>query len=312
MAKKGKAVNRRKSSGGRPPYVALLVVLAVIVVVVLLLEQTRKKVSVPEQKKVETPLHLKMPERTAPAQQPMSTAVAAPEKKEPVEPAPRPHGSGTVAIIIDDMGTNVSEVRELLAIGQPLTFSVIPSLAKAKAVAEIAHSAGAEVMVHMPMEPQGYPKQRMEKIGLLLSMDDAEVAQRVKGYFQTVPFAVGANNHMGSRFTEDAGKMETVLTVLKERGMFFIDSRTSPASVGLETARELGVKTAARQVFLDNVQDDALIRKQLQQAVSIARKRGSAIAICHPHPATIRALRGALPGIAREGITFVHVSKLVR
>jgi uncharacterized protein len=162
------------------------------------------------------------------------------------------------------------------------------------------------------MEPQGYPKQPMEKIGLLVSMEDGEIEKRVNGYFGFVPFAAGANNHMGSRFTENAEKMEVVLKVLKGKGMFFVDSRTSPASAGYRTAHALGLKCGARQVFLDNVQDEAAIGKQLAQAAAIARKKGSAIAICHPHPSTIRALKAMMPKLAREGITFVHASRIVK
>jgi hypothetical protein len=165
-------------------------------------------------------------------------------------------------------------------------------------------------MVHMPMEPEGYPRQPMEKIGLLVSMAEPDIVERVNGYFRAVPFAVGANNHMGSRFTQSAEKMDVVLKVLQGKGVFFVDSRTSPASVGYQRARALGLRCGTRQVFLDNVQDEALIGKQLAQLAAIARKKGSAIAICHPHPATIRALKALLPQLAKEGITFVHASAL--
>jgi polysaccharide deacetylase 2 family uncharacterized protein YibQ len=250
-----------------------------------------------------------VPPHAAPTQQKLSSVSAPAVKPHPVT-TPKPKGTGEVAIIIDDMGSSMQELRALLSIKLPLTFSVIPSLAHAKGVAEAAHGAGAEVMVHMPMEPDGYPKQRLEKIGVLLNMEDPEIVERVNGYFRSVPFAVGANNHMGSRFTQDADKMEVVLKVLKGKGVFFVDSKTSPASVGYRTARALGLRCGVRQVFLDNVQDEALIGKQLAQVAAIARKRGAAIAICHPHPATIRALKAMMPELARSGIVFVHASAL--
>jgi uncharacterized protein len=310
---KAKAVNRRKSSGGGGggrPLLSLLLVAALIVVAFFLLERFRSSTPPAKvvSKAVPTP-HLRIPERHAPPQHNISTA-SVPAAKPPAIPASRPKGPGQVAIIIDDMGTNMQELQTLLSIKLPLTFSVIPSLAHAKGVAEAAHGAGAQVMIHMPMEPEGYPQQRMEKIGLLLAMDGPEIVERVNGYFRSVPFAVGANNHMGSRFTQDAEKMELVLKVLKGRGMFFVDSRTSPASVGYETARALGLKCATRQVFLDNVQDEAAIGKQLAQVAAIARKKGAAIAICHPHPSTIRALKSMMPELVRSGITFVHASDL--
>lgn len=310
LARKGRAVNRRKSSpGGGRPLLALLLVAALIAALFFLLENFRR--SAPPEKPVSAAIpspHLR-PARPEP-QQKLSSA-SLPVSKPAAAAAPRPKGSGQVAIIIDDMGSSMQELQALLAIKLPITFSVIPSLAHAKGVAESAHGAGAEVMVHMPMEPEGYPKQRLEEIGLLLAMEDAEIVERVNGYFRSVPFAVGANNHMGSRFTRDAEKMEVVLKVLKERGVFFVDSRTSPASVGYRTARALGLRCGTRQVFLDNVQDEAAIGKQLAEAAAIARKRGAAIAICHPHPSTIRALKAVMPELARSGITFVYASKAV-
>lgn len=314
MAKKGRAVNRRKSSsgGGRRPLFALLAVAILIGLIFFLLEWFKKPAPpvTPQPKpSVSAPKHLPLPERAAPAQQKMSTAHPPATKPHPAA-LPKAHGPGRLAIIIDDMGTSLQELKTLQSIGQPLTYAVIPSLAHARDVAEKAHAAGGQVMVHMPMEPEGYPKQKMESIGVLLSMNDEEVAGRVRGYFRTVPHAVGANNHMGSRFTQDAGKMRVVLQVLKEKGVFFVDSRTSPASVGYREAKALGMKRAVRQVFLDNVQDEAAIGRQLAQAAAIARKKGAAIAICHPHPATMRALKLYMPELARSGITFVHASEL--
>lgn len=314
MAKKGRAVNRRKTSsgGGRRPLVALLVVAVLIGLALMLLERCKKPVppvSPPPKPAVTAPKHLPLPERPAPVQQKISTAQAPAPKPHPAA-LPKAHGPGRLAIIIDDMGTSMQELKTLQSIGQPLTYSVIPSLAHAKDVAEGAHEAGAQVMVHMPMEPEGYPKQKMESVGVLVSMGDEEVAVRVRGYFRTVPHAVGANNHMGSRFTQDAGKMRVVLQVLKDKGVFFVDSKTSPASVGYREAKALGMKCAARQVFLDNVQDEAAIGRQLAQAAAIARKKGAAIAICHPHPATMRALKLYMPELARSGITFVYASEL--
>lgn len=314
MAKKGRAVNRRKSSsgGGPKPLLALLVVAVLITAAFFLLEQFRKPappVQPPTQPAVSAPKHLPVPPRPAPVQQKLSTAAAPAQKTHPAA-LPKAQGPGRLAIIIDDMGTSVQELKTLQSIGLPLTYSVIPSLAHAKQVAEGAHAAGAEVMIHMPMEPEGYPKQKLESIGVLVAMNDGEIADRIKSYFRTVPHAVGANNHMGSRFTQHADKMQVVLQVLKEKGLFFVDSKTSPASVGYSEARSMGLKCASRQVFLDNVQDEAAIGKQLAQAAAIARKKGAAIAICHPHPATLRALKLYMPELVKSGITFVHASDL--
>lgn len=314
MARKRSAISRRKksSNGGGKKTLALIVVLVAVVAGYFLWQQSQQAPApAPAKKKPVAPTqpHLPIPPRVAP--QPQISSVSVPvERPQPVV-VPQQKGAGKVAIIVDDMGASMQELQGLLSIKLPVTFSVIPSLAHARGVAEAAHRAGADVMVHMPMEPEGYPKQPMEKIGLLVAMENPEIEERVTGYFRNVPYAVGANNHMGSRFTQNKEKMEVVLKVLKEKGVFFVDSKTSPASVGYRTARQLGLICAERQVFLDNVQDERAISKQLAQAVAIARKRGEAIAICHPHPATIRALHAAMPAFAKSGISFVYISRLV-
>jgi polysaccharide deacetylase 2 family uncharacterized protein YibQ len=224
---------------------------------------------------------------------------------------PKP-GTGRLAIIIDDMGSSVSEARSLTAIGVPLTFSVIPGLRNYREVALFAESQGIETMVHIPMQSKGWPGRRLEANGLLVSMGDAELRERVARFLSDIPGAVGANNHMGSELTEREDKMRSVLETLKSKNLFFVDSVTSNHTTGLRLARELGVKSGRRQVFLDNEQERGYILGQLGQAVNLAKKTGSAIAICHPHPETIATLAAALPGLAGKGITLVPVSQLVR
>ncbi len=316
MAKRrNKAINRRKKPAGKRPLVALIIVVILIGLAFFLLETVKERVPVtikaPEQP-VAAERH-KMPVRpseTEVEQRPYTTAVRPPSP--PKLPRKRVVGPGSVAIIIDDMGSSLQEVNELTAIKLPLTFSVIPGLAKGKAVAQTAHARGYEVMIHIPMEPQGYPQQRMEQNGLLLSQSDTEIRKRLDEFAQAVPYADGANNHMGSRFTEDRGKMGAVLGFLKGKGLFFIDSKTAADSVGYSLAREMGLETASRNVFLDNVQETAYIRGQLEQLAGIARRKGAAIGICHPHKTTIATLTAMMPELKGAGITFVYVKDLVR
>ncbi len=221
-------------------------------------------------------------------------------------------GSGHLAIIIDDMGSNLQEARALAGIGVPLTFSIIPGLHSYREVAAFAASNAIETMIHIPMQSRGWPERRLESNGLLVSMADDVISERLEEFMRTLPGAVGANNHMGSEFTEHADKMRTVLNILKGKGLFFVDSVTSPRSVGLKMARELDMKSGRRSVFLDNEQDGAYILGQLDQAVRLAKKTGGVIAICHPHPATIRTLQAALPGLAQQGVTLVSASQMVR
>jgi polysaccharide deacetylase 2 family uncharacterized protein YibQ len=257
-----------------------------------------------------SPHNIPVPEvQQKPETAPPKEMPALEEKKPQTQPVA---GSGQLAIIIDDMGSNLHEARSLAGIGVPLTFSIIPGLHNYREVAAFAASSGIETMIHIPMQSKGWPERRLEANGLLVSMADRDIVERLEGYVNTIPKAVGANNHMGSEFTENEDKMRVVLGTLKGRGLFFVDSVTSPKTAGVRLARELGMKSGRRNVFLDNEQDGTYILGQLNQAVRLAKKTGSAIAICHPHPATIRTLEAALPGLVKQGITLVPVSRLVR
>ena len=313
MAKRRKNVaNNRKKPQGKRPLITLLIVTVLIVAAFFLLEKLKRSVPPPVPERPVTVERHKMPVRkggVAIEQKPYTSAKA---PLPPVHPPKRAAGPGTVAIIVDDMGSSIREVNELMAIRLPLTFSIIPGLSKVKGVAQAAHAGGYQMMIHIPMEPRGYPRQRMEQSGLLLAQSDGEIRKRLNGFLQAVPYAKGANNHMGSRFTEERAKMETVLGFLKGKGLFFIDSRTTPRSVGNSLAREMGLETASRNVFIDNVQDVGAIREQLEQLAAMARRKGGAIGICHPHKTTIQALSAAMPELKRSGITFVYAADLVR
>lgn len=220
--------------------------------------------------------------------------------------------TGRLAIIIDDMGSSLEEAKLLASIGVPLNFAIIPGLRHDKAVADFAASNGIELLIHIPMQPKGYPERRLESNGLLLSHNDQELQQRVNGYLERIPQAVGANNHMGSEFTENINKMKTVLKRLKTGRLFFIDSVTTPNSVAEKVAAEINLPMAKRNIFLDNEQDETYITGQLMQAVRHSLRTGQAIAICHPHPVTIATLAQQLPKLAGEGVNLVYVSNLVK
>lgn len=234
------------------------------------------------------------------------------EEKEKPSSGQKGGSHGQLAVIIDDMGSSIQEARALAGIGLPITFSIIPGLHNDREVADFAAKNGIETMIHIPMQSKGWPQRRLEANGLLLSMDDAAIREHLEGYTLRIPRAHGVNNHMGSEFTEHEDKMRTVLEVLKGRGLFFVDSVTTPRTVGLRLAREMGVKAGKRNVFLDNEQDGAYIRGQLAQAVRMAKRNGAAIAICHPHQTTVQTLSETLPTLAGQGITLVPVSRLVR
>lgn len=228
-------------------------------------------------------------------------------------PAHRPPdgNKAELAIIVDDMGSSLAEARSLAGIGLPINFAIIPGLKYDRAVATYATEQGIEILVHMPMQSKEYPRRRLESNGLLLEQSDEELRNRMLGYLQILPQAVGANNHMGSAFTEHSDKMRVVLKVLKEKGLFYVDSITTPKTMGLKVAAELKLSSARRDVFLDNEQNEGYIRGQLDQAVVRARKTGRAIAICHPHPATIATLAKVLPELQLKGVKLVKITSLV-
>lgn len=235
-----------------------------------------------------------------------------PTRRQLPQPVIKPvSGKAELAIIIDDMGSSLQEARSLAGIGVPITFAIIPGLRHDREVAHYATGQGIEIMVHMPMQSREYPQRRLEANGLLLEQSDEELRSRVLDYLNILPHAVGANNHMGSGFTEHPDKMRVVLKLLKEKGLFYVDSITTPKTTGLKVAAEFRLPASRRDVFLDNEQKEEYIRGQLEQAVARARKNGHAIAICHPHPTTISTLTKTLPELQSNGVTLVKITKLV-
>jgi polysaccharide deacetylase 2 family uncharacterized protein YibQ len=314
--------NRIRKQQGGAVYAALAIIAVIVLAAGAYLVFKRGATAPPHQVPDVPKAAVKVPPKrnipvTSP-QQPRSSAkkrpVVAPDNsaKQQAALTPTTGTKAELAIIIDDMGSSMHEARALFDIGVPLTFSIIPGLRSYREVATFATSNGIETMIHIPMQSKGWPERRLESNGLLMSMNDTEISERLNDFIRTIPGAVGANNHMGSEYTEHAEKMRLVLTVLKGRGLFFIDSVTSSGSVAPRLAKEIGIKFGRRNVFLDNEQNDAYIRGQIRQAVNLAKRTGRAIAICHPHPTTLQTLAAVLPELQKQGITIVPASRLVR
>ena len=155
----------------------------------------------------------------------------------PLKPQPR---GPKVVIIMDDLGRSVYSAQALLGLKQLVSFAILPGEAEARKVAEMAHAAGREVMLHVPMEPQGYPAVNPGDDALLVRYDDAEIAIRMNQLLARVPFVTGANNHMGSLFTENAEAMDVVMQFMHDRGLFFVDSLTTSHSVVAELQAAMG------------------------------------------------------------------------
>ena len=223
---------------------------------------------------------------------------------------PATAAKGQIVLIIDDVGFDHQPLDAAMHIDPNLNFSVLPNAQHAHEFAEELHNAGFEVLCHLPMEPVDYPRQSPGKNAVMTAMSDAQIAETTREDIAAVPHAAGVNNHMGSRATSDPRVMRAVLTSLP-KGMFFIDSMTTSKSVAERVAREMRVPTAARQVFLDDVQEEAAVRKQLAQLTADAEQRGTAIGIGHMYPVTVRVLSEAAPGLRAKGFRFVRASEAV-
>jgi uncharacterized protein len=226
--------------------------------------------------------------------------------------APAPAFSGPkLAIILDDFGNDREAAEAVFALDYPLTISVLPYHTHSTEIAEEAQKRGLEVMLHLPM--RAVANETPEAHQLEAGMSGDVVARELNEMLESVPTAIGVNNHEGSLATTDAKLMGELMPLLKQRNLFFVDSRTTAATVAFDAAERVGVRSGFRNVpFLDDVQDVAAIRKQLELAMRGAKEKGRAIAIGHPHPETLRALKEELPRAEAEGVHLVFVSELVK
>jgi uncharacterized protein len=230
--------------------------------------------------------------------------------------APRLRGNPELAIILDDMGHDRAAADSLLALPFPLTISVLPHLPLSAEVAEEAYRRGDQILLHLPMEPEaeGGNSEGVtpEEIELRVGMNPNQVSSTLEGMLETVPHAAGVNNHQGSRATADLPLMQALMPALRDRNLFFIDSRTTAATVAYDAAERAGVPAASRKVFLDDTPSKEAILAQLELAARDAARDGSAIAIGHPRPATIAALAQGVPELEARGVHLVFASDLVR
>lgn len=216
-----------------------------------------------------------------------------------------------LAIIIDDFGYSSEAIPLFSKIAQPLTFSVLPNRPYSNAAAASALSTGHQVMLHLPMEPLVITTDR-EPVMISSAMSDKQIKEAVINALTAVPGAIGINNHQGSRSTADQRIMRVVMSVIKPRSLFFVDSRTTAQSVAAATARQFGIRTAENHLFIDNDPDINAIKGQLRQAITMARKQGKLIIIGHARPSTAAALNEMLPEIQAEGVKLVFAADIVK
>ncbi len=242
-----------------------------------------------------------------PYEEPGTTSVPAPTAP-PV--ARSPQTAPRIAILIDDMGVNAEGSARALRLPTYVTLSYLPYANEAQKQVDAAKAAGHEVMLHLPMQPQSALspgpdalRTGMEPEAFLATL--AKNLDRFTGYD-------GVNNHMGSQLTQDEGAMRLVMTTMKDRGLFFLDSRTTPKTQACQIAKDDAVPCLQRDVFLDDNPSPAAIRKQLAYTLYVAQRHGRAIAIGHPHADTLTELEHWLALNQNEGVAFVPVQKLLQ
>ncbi len=216
-----------------------------------------------------------------------------------------PAGKAYMSIIIDDLGQSPDRDSRTLALPGPVTMAIMPDTPHATTFARQAHKAGKTVILHMPMDPATGPYAWHPGIAI------EELARRLDAALVKVPYAAGINNHMGSRMTAQREPMAWLMGELQQRHLFFVDSRTSAATVAAAEAQRIGLAHVSRDVFLDDVRTTEAITGQLQQGIALARKEGSAVLIGHPYPQTLEVLERALPQLKGQGIELIRLSQMI-
>ena len=240
-----------------------------------------------------------------------------PEEKAPIEkPAAKPKippkiKLPRVAIIIDDLGYDKRIAEKFLELDAVFTFAILPFSPFQKNIAKRAQDKGFEVMLHLPMEPQGYPKVDPGPGTLLTTMTPDQLISQLQKNLDTLPSVKGVNNHMGSKLTAESSQLYQIFSILKKRGLFFVDSRTTAKTLCKPSARKFKVPFAQRNVFIDHNQQPAYIRKQTKKLIEIAHRQGEAVGIAHPHSTTYTVLKEMLPEL-KENVLLVPASDIVR
>ena len=227
---------------------------------------------------------------------------ASPWRRQPIRPCPP-----QVAIVIDDIGYVRSTAVAFLAFDRPLTLAVFPNLEHSMEIAEAARERGREIIMHLPMESTAT---RVNPGTLRADMSESELAHHWETAANSLPGLVGVNNHQGSVMTADPVAMERILTRIHADHLYFLDSRTTPATVARAIAERLGMRTNENDLFLDNVKDVEYIRQKCRDLLALALVQGSAIGIGHAHPATLQALQEILPEYDAAGVQLVYLSAL--
>jgi uncharacterized protein len=218
-----------------------------------------------------------------------------------------------VAIVLDDFGYNYRNVEAVFNIKRPITFSILPGHAHSKSIARRVSQKGYEEILHLPLEPHENDKYaRPELNTITVDIKREELLNKLSKALEDVPYADGISNHQGSKATEDVVIMRAIFTELKKRDLFFLDSLVTNKSVCKRLAGDIGIGFVQRDVFLDNEEDFAYIKGQMQQLIRKAKRKGAAIGIGHDREKTVSALSVLIPEAEKEGVEFVFLSELIK
>jgi polysaccharide deacetylase 2 family uncharacterized protein YibQ len=214
-----------------------------------------------------------------------------------------------VAIIIDDIGYNKRRGLAALSLPGDVTYAIIPHSPNAKFLAQQAKNQKKELILHAPMSNvHNHP---IGESGLTEKMDESDFHKALDKALESVPYISGVNNHMGSLLTQKRLPMEWIMQALNKRDLYFIDSRTTSQSVAWQTAQQYNVPSLKRDIFLDHERTPEFIASQFSKLITVAKRKGYAIAIAHPYPETIEYLEKNLNKLSQEGIRLVPASHLV-
>jgi len=223
----------------------------------------------------------------------------------------RPSKTPRLAFIIDDIGYADLISDQLRELGIPLTAAIIPAAPYARSEAQRIHEYGLEAIIHMPMQPKDPANHHPRDQFVLIDSSANEITALLQNAQAVVPYAKGLNNHMGSLLTSHPQAMRRVLELVKRAGLFFVDSKTTPTTLAYALAREMKIKTFKRDVFLDDEQSYEYSSGQIRRLVQLARQNGRALAIGHPFPSTLAALRDAVPWLKQQKVEVVFASALL-
>ena len=219
---------------------------------------------------------------------------------------------GVIVLVIDDFGYRNDNISDgFLNLSIPITCAIIPGHTASKKFAEKAVSYGKEVIIHMPMESENYSPGE-DEYKLLTSMTSELLENKLIQAFESLPEAIGMNNHQGSKATSDSKTMTVLASVLKDRGKYFIDSRTSSLTIGEKTMISFGVPTARRNIFLDNNNDLDKIEEQMNKLANSAKKNGVAVGLGHARKNTLTVIEKVVPDLLDKGFVFQFASQVVK